>query len=104
MCGICLYQLPLCVTFYIRQRLSNFGQDRCPCASSPAASCHRATLVICPVVAIIQWRQEIARYTTPGALKVFVYHGAKRNADPKQMAAADVVLTTYSTIENEYRR
>jgi hypothetical protein len=30
----------------------------------------RATLVICPVVAVIQWRQEIARYTAPGSVKV----------------------------------
>ena len=29
-----------------------------------------ATLVICPLVAVIQWRSEIARYTAPGALKV----------------------------------
>lgn len=30
----------------------------------------RATLVICPLVAVIQWRQEIARYVAPNALKV----------------------------------
>jgi hypothetical protein len=30
----------------------------------------RATLVVCPVVAVIQWRGEIARYTEPGSLKV----------------------------------
>jgi hypothetical protein len=35
----------------------------------PLAAC-RATLVICPVVAVIQWRQEIARYTAPGSVKV----------------------------------
>ncbi len=29
-----------------------------------------ATLVICPVVAVIQWRQEIARFTAPGSVKV----------------------------------
>ncbi len=36
--------------------------------------------------------------------QVVVYHGAKRAADPEELASADVVLTTYSTIENEYRR
>ena len=30
----------------------------------------RATLVICPLVAVIQWRQEIARFTAPGSVKV----------------------------------
>lgn len=63
-----------------------------------------ATLVLCPVVAIIQWRQEIARYTAPGALKVAVYHGAKRSADAAALANADVVLSTYNTIEADYRK
>ena len=30
----------------------------------------RATLVICPLVAVLQWRQEIERFTPPGTLKV----------------------------------
>lgn len=30
----------------------------------------RATLVICPLVAVLQWRQEIERFTAPGTLKV----------------------------------
>ena len=63
----------------------------CPCAGrkqpaakppiSPIPSPHaapsdsslpavRATLVICPLVAVIQWRQEIARFTAPGSVKV----------------------------------
>lgn len=29
-----------------------------------------ATLVVCPLVAVIQWRQEIARFTAPGSVKV----------------------------------
>ncbi len=28
-----------------------------------------ATLVICPLVAVIQWSQEIARFTDPGSVK-----------------------------------
>lgn len=94
---------------------------------APTQFC-RATLVVCPVVALIQWRQEIARFTAPGSVKVVVYHGAKRGqlvgagAGVRAAAAkagrgaaaamtglealteADVVLTTYSVIENEFRR
>jgi hypothetical protein len=36
----------------------------------PASSYCKGTLVVCPVVAVIQWRQEIARFTAPGSLKV----------------------------------
>ena len=32
------------------------------------------------------------------------YHGPKRTADPAVLASADVVLTTYSIAENEFRR
>ena len=38
--------------------------------AAPSGDFCRATLVICPLVAVIQWRQEIARYTAPGTLKV----------------------------------
>ena len=61
--------------------------------------------MICPVVAVLQWRQEIARYTSPGSLKVVTYHGSKRGGmSAADLCAADVVLTTYSTIEVDYRR
>lgn len=33
-----------------------------------------------------------------------VYHGGKRTSDPAELAAADVVLTTYSIVESEYRK
>ena len=62
-----------------------------------------ATLVLCPVVAMVQWRQEIARCTEPGALRVAIYHGAKRRGDAEALANADVVLSTYSTIESDFR-
>lgn len=49
------------------------GADGCAGAAAEAGPARRhckATLVVCPVVAVIQWRGEIARYTEPGALKV----------------------------------
>ena len=36
----------------------------------PSGGFARATLVICPVVAVIQWQSEIERFTVPGSLKV----------------------------------
>lgn len=63
-----------------------------------------ATLVVCPLVAVTQWRLEIEAHTAPGTLRVAVYHGGKRTSDPGVLESADVVLTTYSTLENEYRR
>jgi hypothetical protein len=35
---------------------------------------------------------------------VAVFHGAKRAADTAGLEDADVVLTTYSVLESEYRK
>lgn len=52
--------------------------------------------VVCPVVAVVQWRQEISRFVRPGALRVVVYHGPKRGGtQQEELEAADVVITTY---------
>ncbi|CAN8311301.1 unnamed protein product [Cochlearia groenlandica] len=61
------------------------------------------TLVICPPVAVSQWLNEIARFTSSGSTKVLVYHGPKRDKNDKEFAKYDFVLTTYSTVESEYR-
>ncbi|XP_010475184.1 PREDICTED: DNA repair protein RAD16 [Camelina sativa] len=62
------------------------------------------TLVLCPLVAVSQWLNEIVRFTSPGSTKVLVYHGAKREKNIKEFMNYDFVLTTYSTVESEYRR
>ncbi|KAF3605072.1 hypothetical protein DY000_02044428 [Brassica cretica] len=61
------------------------------------------TLVICPLVAVSQWLDEIERCTSPGSAKVLVYHGAKKEKNAEEFRKYDFVLTTYSTVENGYR-
>ncbi|CAI6001285.1 unnamed protein product [Closterium sp. NIES-64] len=63
----------------------------------------KATLVICPLIAVLQWRQEIARFTRPDSVKVLVYHGPKRAISVKDLEEYDVVLTTFSIVEAEMR-
>eukprot|EP01117_Protostelium_nocturnum_P019089 TRINITY_DN8173_c0_g1_i1.p1 TRINITY_DN8173_c0_g1~~TRINITY_DN8173_c0_g1_i1.p1 ORF type:complete len:801 (+),score=290.78 TRINITY_DN8173_c0_g1_i1:82-2484(+) len=58
------------------------------------------TLVVTPVVAIQQWKNEILKYTKEGSLKVCIYHGSDR---PTSIQDYDVVITSYSTVEAEYR-
>ncbi|CAK9157997.1 unnamed protein product [Ilex paraguariensis] len=64
----------------------------------------KATLVICPLVAVIQWVGEIDRFTSKGSNKVLLYHGAKRGKSLHEFSEYDFVITTYSTVEAEYRR
>jgi len=64
----------------------------------------KGTLVICPVVAVTQWVSEIARFTSKGSTKVLVYHGPKRWKSAEKFPEYDFVITTYSTVESEYRK
>ncbi|EWM25491.1 snf2 super family [Nannochloropsis gaditana] len=67
--------------------------------------CMRAgTLVVCPLIALLQWQTEIARFTREGSLTVLVYHGSSREDAKALLQQADVVLTTYSIVEAEYRK
>ena len=62
----------------------------------------RPNLVVAPTVAILQWRNEMQKYAPH--LKVVVWHGAQRTQDAAQLAEADVVMTSYSVLENAYRK
>ncbi|KAM6572636.1 DNA repair protein RAD16 isoform X1 [Cannabis sativa] len=64
----------------------------------------KSTLVICPVVAVNQWENEIDKFTSKGSTKVLVYHGANRGKVSKKFSDYDFVLTTYSIVEADYRR
>ncbi|XP_073158028.1 DNA repair protein RAD16 [Henckelia pumila] len=64
----------------------------------------KGTLVICPLVAVMQWVSEIDRFTAEGSTKVLVYHGAKRAKTLYQFSEYDFVITTYSIVEAEYRK
>ena len=76
------------------------------------------TLVVCPTAAILQWRNEILRCTED--VEVLVYHGCNRdnmlnnlpkifghsNEDNESMDEGKIVivLTTYQTMEYDYRQ
>ncbi|CAM6104501.1 unnamed protein product [Calypogeia fissa] len=64
----------------------------------------KGTLVICPLVAVIQWRNEISRFTEKGSVNVLVYHGPKRNIGLAELAKYDIILSTYSIVELEHRK
>lgn len=48
----------------------------------------KATLIVCPVSLIDQWRREIESKTAP-RLKVLVYHGPSRTQNPYDLALYD---------------
>lgn len=63
----------------------------------------KPNLVVAPTVALMQWRSEIEKYTG-SALSVYVFHGAAKTADHKNLASHHVILTTYNLLESVFRK
>ncbi|GAA5963246.1 hypothetical protein JCM3765_005774 [Sporobolomyces pararoseus] len=61
-----------------------------------------STLVLAPTVAIIQWKNEIEKFTK--GFKVLVFHGQNRISKAKELEKYDVVLTSYAVMESNFRR
>ena len=62
----------------------------------------RPTLVVAPVAAVLQWHSEIVKFSGE-TLKVHVYHSTEK-IPAAQLSAFDLVLTTYQTLEGEFRK
>jgi hypothetical protein len=64
------------------------------------------TLVVCPVIALTQWKSEIEKFTEVGTFSVGIYHGPNRAKEmpAEMMRTYDVVLTTYQVLEQDYRK
>ncbi|XP_056646688.1 transcription termination factor 2 [Diorhabda sublineata] len=59
------------------------------------------TLVVCPASLLNQWSEELERRTKRGLASCELYHGPKRETKPKILTKYDLVITTYSIVNNE---
>jgi SNF2 family DNA or RNA helicase len=77
------------------------------CIDAEAASSSlidsRATLIVCPLAVLDQWEAEFRRHVREGNLVISKYHGNQRTKSACDLASADVVLSTYATVESEIR-
>jgi SNF2 family DNA or RNA helicase len=64
------------------------------------------TLVVCPVIALSQWKSEIEKFTETDTLTVGIYHGPNRAKEmpAEMMQKYDIVLTTYQVLEQDFRK
>lgn len=69
------------------------------------AGARAGTLVVCPVIALHQWKSEIEKFTD-GRLTVGTYHGPNRAKEMphEMMSKYDIVLTTYQCLEQDFRK
>ncbi|KAH8241298.1 hypothetical protein KR032_007453, partial [Drosophila birchii] len=64
-----------------------------------------ATLVICPMSVMCQWAQEVATKVAPNAMKTLTFHGPnRRDIGIDLIKSYDMVITSYNTVVNEYKR
>eukprot|EP00466_Bigelowiella_natans_P020767 jgi/Bigna1/89563/estExt_fgenesh1_pg.C_510124 len=56
------------------------------------------TIVVCPAILIHQWQEEITTRCSLKLLDTYVYYGAQRTKDAKELSRRDIVLTTYETL------
>jgi len=64
----------------------------------------KTTLLISPLSTISNWEEQIQAHVQDGAIKFHLYHGNKRECDPKVIAVYDLVITTYQVIASEWSK
>lgn len=87
----------------------------------------KATLLVCPMSTITNWEDQLREHwdgkvevvggqsvekkkkddkpvDKDDLLRVYIYHGTSRRADPRFLAEFDVVITSYATLANEYSK
>ncbi|XP_058776697.1 ATP-dependent helicase rhp16-like [Vicia villosa] len=77
-------------------------EPQCLPSSSVVLPLVRGTLVICPVVAVTQWADEIEWCTLKESTNVLVYHGADKTKNWKPFSEYDFVITSYSIVESNW--
>lgn len=60
---------------------------------------HSHFLVVCPLSLLENWRRELEKFCP--SLKVLVHHGPKRTGDYHILLEYDVIVKSYSSIEND---
>ena len=65
-------------------------------SSLSKSSLAEPTLIVCPASLVENWRREAAKFTPE--LKTFANHGSNRLKKPAQIAAYDLIITSYGTL------
>ncbi len=63
----------------------------------------KATLIICPTSVLATWLSQISQHVSDGYLNTLLYHGSNRNINPDVLKNYDIILTSYGTVNHEFR-
>ncbi|KZV95946.1 hypothetical protein EXIGLDRAFT_747903 [Exidia glandulosa HHB12029] len=63
-----------------------------------------ATLVVCPLSVLSNWEKQTDDHVQHGKLKFITYYGSGRDASVETLEKADVVLTTYQVVQQDWQQ
>ncbi|GAM84556.1 hypothetical protein ANO11243_025520 [Dothideomycetidae sp. 11243] len=63
----------------------------------------KATLIVCPKSVLSNWDEQIRTHINSKKISFYSYHGDKREQDLDELVEFDIVLTSYSIVESEFR-
>lgn len=61
------------------------------------------SLVIVPIVALMQWKNKIDQYTQ-GRLKIHLFHENNKTTNINDLSDYNVILTRYPVVESVFRK
>src|SRR5579871_238240 len=83
---------------------TRLGKDGNPMESVVPLKCTKATLIVAPLSTVSNWEEQLATHVQPGILSTYVYHGANREGSIDRLSEYDCIITTYSTLSQDFMR
>jgi SNF2 family DNA or RNA helicase len=83
---------------------SRHGKDGNPAETVTPLKCTKATLIVAPLSTVSNWEEQLATHVKPGVLSTYIYHGPNREGSIDRLSAFDIIVTTYSTLSQDFMR
>lgn len=80
------------------------GKDGNPLETVVPLKCTKATLIIAPLSTVSNWEEQLATHVKQGVLSTYIYHGTNREGSIDKLAEFDCIVTTYSTLSQDFMR
>ena len=80
------------------------NKDGDPLETVVPLKCAHATLIIAPLSTVSNWEEQLATHVKPGVLSTYIYHGTNREGSIDKLAEYDCIVTTYSTLSQDFMR
>ncbi|KAK6628968.1 hypothetical protein RUM43_002785 [Polyplax serrata] len=83
------------------KKLSSQEEENGPVVIDNVKMYHGKTLVVCPSSLLGQWQGQIKQHCKSHILTSYIHHGKPRELQAKNLAACDIVITSYGVVVEE---